>query len=213
MPTSRKKILNAVVDTAATDQNALNSLSMASPLLALPAELRNRVYAYAVTSEDPIDVRTSQLTRRFFDHLPYSFPPGGIQKVVKKDFQSAVMQTGLTRACRSLRIEALPLFYALNTFLVDVGTYLLGQDVAGLSPYLTMRWLQLIGPGRRPMLKKLYLASKDHNMESELSTLHFTFRKDNIIMRMEDIEMQAPDTLRPRIVERLCFKLQFEGRV
>ena len=184
---------------------------MSSPLLALPAELRNLVYAYAVTSEDLIDVRTSQLTGQIFDNLPYSFPPGCIQQAVGDDFQSAVMQPGLTRTCRTLRIEALPLLYALNTFLVDVESYTWYQNGKGISTFLTMMWLEMIGAERRPMMKKLYLASKENNIESELRTLHFTFKKEGISMRMEDVEMQAPDSIRPRIVNRMCFKLQFEG--
>lgn len=67
-------------------------------LLSLPAELRNRIYAYALVQGPYIYIEVDDPTQRY-----YGCGQGG-------------EQPGLTRTCRQIRNESLHLFYELNTF-------------------------------------------------------------------------------------------------
>ncbi|EMC93655.1 hypothetical protein BAUCODRAFT_37356 [Baudoinia panamericana UAMH 10762] len=64
-------------------------------LLNLPAEIWTQIIALAVIYKDPITITRSSRV---------------------KDQQELVRQPAITRTCRVLRLEALPLFYRHNTF-------------------------------------------------------------------------------------------------
>lgn len=62
--------------------------------LSLPAELRNRIYAYALTGEQAIKIF-----------------------LMNKAYYKAVIQPPLTRACRQMRHDSFEMVYELSTFL------------------------------------------------------------------------------------------------
>ncbi|KAK3070140.1 hypothetical protein LTR53_010971 [Teratosphaeriaceae sp. CCFEE 6253] len=86
------------------------SLALQSPaphqsrLLRLPPELRNRIYEYVLIVETPIS---------------RNLPPRswwGTEAHILRDFATAVRQPPLTRTCRVMRSETIPIFYGANTF-------------------------------------------------------------------------------------------------
>lgn len=68
-----------------------------SPLLTLPAEIRNRIYEFALINIDPLATA----------------PQSNIIHA-----SSSAIQPGLTRSCRQVRNETLKMFYTCNTFLL-----------------------------------------------------------------------------------------------
>ena len=103
-----------------------------SPLLSLPAELRNRIYELAVVEPDLIKLM-------------------GFRGVGK--FEIRVAQPALTRACRQLRRECLALFYEANIFLGECHS----TCQAKATPEYIDQWVEAIGAENRNSLKHLYL--------------------------------------------------------
>ena len=100
-----------------------------SPFIELPAELRNRIYEFAVIESDPIDLIVCCCK-----HCPH---------------MAIVVQPAVTRASRQLREESLPIFYGQNLFL--------GQAYEGYVPAKMIRWLRAIGAQNRSHIKNLYV--------------------------------------------------------
>lgn len=71
-----------------------------SPFQKLSAELRNRIWEFAIIEEDPIRVVS---------------PPAGLRATAVDCIQPAI-----TRTCAQIRNEALGMFYAKNTFLLKI---------------------------------------------------------------------------------------------
>lgn len=69
-----------------------------SPLALLPPEVRNRIYALALTKPGQVRIK----------HPPPAW---------KKD---PAIQPPLTRVCRQIRFECLLMFYARNTFVIEI---------------------------------------------------------------------------------------------
>lgn len=84
-------------------------------LLGLPAELRNLIYEYCVTSDESV-------------LLPATCEPPG---------ELPTVQPPVTKVCRQIRQEALPLFYECNKF----EAFILGCDFRHL-----IRYAEFIGP-------------------------------------------------------------------
>jgi hypothetical protein len=88
-------------------------------LLDLPAELRNRIYHFAVVNEKPIDIIHHKRWRR----------------------AEALQQPALASTCKQLRKEVLPIFYGGNSFVLDtVGDIV--QDFKGV----VRAWMKACGP-------------------------------------------------------------------
>lgn len=69
-----------------------------SSFLALPAEIRNRIYAFALVEQNDIKIRSCCC----------------LEKVNKGE------QLALTQTCRQIRRESLTMFYELNTFSFEI---------------------------------------------------------------------------------------------
>lgn len=99
-------------------------------LLTLPAELRNRIYQYALVEEHPICAL--QTARRRFERRCYQKLCAFVRKLAKagptakSDLVKITMlkQPALTRVSHQIRHECLPVFYRQNTFYVKI-------DIAG----------------------------------------------------------------------------------
>lgn len=87
-----------------TNNNASTFLNQqAFPLLRLPAELRNKIYDYALRIE---------VFRIYFDaagHLGCELP-------LRHHFRRFTLNPGLPRTCRQLAEECGPFFFKVNTF-------------------------------------------------------------------------------------------------
>ena len=101
--------------------------------LDLPAEIRNRIYEHALPQDAMLLL------------------PGAC---THQSVTSAV-QPALTRVCRQVRAEALPVFYAENCFVAHVHRF----DVGHFIHFMTA-----IGQEKRSMIRKviLYLASQEN---------------------------------------------------
>lgn len=98
-----------------------------SHLLALPAELRNKIYEHALI--DP------QCVRRHFTHLA--------DPMAKSCPGPALLQT-----CRQIRAEATELYYSNNTFIIKAWH----APQMECEPVLEA-WLRAIGPETRKFIK------------------------------------------------------------
>ena len=100
-----------------------------SPLLALPAELRNRIYELVVGEANTINIYTDKVATKHprlpgvYRYLP--LPP---------------TEPGLAKTCRNTRKEALPIYYGTKSFYFN--------SRIGLQT-----WLYLLGNVRRAMVR------------------------------------------------------------
>lgn len=94
------------------------STSNASRLLALPAEVRNRIWEFAVTANSPFEI-----TSKFPNKSSKAHAYGG-------------RQSPLTMVCRQIRQESLQMFYDLNCFRFITGKVMstLAQDNGFFKP-------------------------------------------------------------------------------
>lgn len=103
-----------------------------SPFLKLPPELRNRIYEAVLT--DPYAISAV--------HWDFEIPRSTTPE-----------QPPLTRTCRAIRAEALPIFYSSNTFMIGVKREC---DAA----YLRV-WLKAIGPQNRDAVHEVIVRETD----------------------------------------------------
>ncbi|KAH7084321.1 hypothetical protein FB567DRAFT_79441 [Paraphoma chrysanthemicola] len=80
-----------------------------SPLLRLPAEIRNMIYSYAITTTT---IYTSAIGRVFFCVLPDNTNPSSKGRVPTISLHR---QITLPQVCRQLRAETYSLLFAINT--------------------------------------------------------------------------------------------------
>ncbi|KAK3674441.1 hypothetical protein LTR78_005527 [Recurvomyces mirabilis] len=137
-------------------------------LLTLPPELRNRIWKICVVDQ-PDKKRQHghgiQITKARNVHLVTGVTPSALERCVK--------QPAISRVCRQSRVETLPIFYGLNTFMWRrmyrdwcakvYGTLLTAPGAEGrtdtttLSDAAVLKWLNAIGDGNRAGLKSLVL--------------------------------------------------------
>lgn len=122
-----------------------------SPLLALPAELRNRIYELVLIKEVCIEV------------IIYCIDGCIIKELQSQHLANRVQQPPLTRTCRQLREESLSIFYTGNVFLIrrsngdshlDHGSH---DDEEPL-----VRWLSAIGAEKRSWLRQFYHPAREN---------------------------------------------------
>lgn len=109
-----------------------------SPILRLPAELRNRIFELALPSDErigcdhehnrEIDVYKVQgVTISSKTIITFGPPP----------------QPGILKACRQIRLETLPVYYRNNIFV---------WEASGLKSVSLKEWLDVMRSGDRPPL-------------------------------------------------------------
>lgn len=86
-------------------------MSSPSPLVALPAELRNEIFRLAVTQERPIA----------FNFLPNE-PGFYYDESAPSERLVGPEQPALSKTSRQLRREVLPIFYGVNDIIIDMTT-------------------------------------------------------------------------------------------
>ena len=123
------------------------ALSKVPPFLRLPAELRNRIYELTV-------VDLSRVIS-VVDDFPY-----------RKNIKAEVAQPPITKVCRQLRTESLPVFYGANVFKIEAQS----RFRNALVPNRAIAWLRAIGAANRSRLKHLYV---DYNEGMMWETLFF----------------------------------------
>ena len=100
-----------------------------SPLLELPAELRNNIYRYALVSDDPIYITPDGLRTR-----------------------KALLQT-----CEQIKNEATGIFYAENVFITKYAVKSSWLRTANESREFPFRWLASIGPANAEAISKFVI--------------------------------------------------------
>ena len=108
------------------------------PFLQLSAELRNRIYELAL-----VHPQTKYVPCR----CPWS-------EIGIDSTEAPVCQPPLTRLCRQIRNESLPVYYGNNVFIVDV------NDIhyrRGVQCTIETGWLRAIGPHNRRSLQNVYI--------------------------------------------------------
>lgn len=102
-----------------------------SPLFKLPAELRNAIWELVVAEDQPLHVEPP---------LTYRLDRADV---------GTVLQPPLTKTCRAIRTEALPIFYSANKFCIGIG--------AIETERWARRWLEAIGAASREALCHVYI--------------------------------------------------------
>ena len=69
-------------------------MSTKSPFLDLPAELRNRIYEYAVTHDDPLEIKTAKAVSHN-QHLKKNSSLAAVSKQVNAEYYSVLNKTSL----------------------------------------------------------------------------------------------------------------------
>lgn len=115
----------------------------------LPPELRTHIYEFALVEPSPLTLHSNMDPRRDAVKLTTACN----DRVINL----AWLQPPLTRVCRQIRSEALPIFYFRNTFLDTAGTrYLHFSDL--------MIWLRCIGPENCSMIQHIELHMCDREV-------------------------------------------------
>ena len=115
-------------------QANVSSQTVQSSFLRLPAELRNHIYQMVLVKSDLIDTTCSSTFYKM---------------------QALVAQPALTKVCRQIRAETLPIFYGANVFLV-AKRYNCIMDWNIGSPPMDA-WFQAVGRTSCRRFKHLYI--------------------------------------------------------
>lgn len=120
---------------------------MMTTFLDLPAELRNHVYELAMLDQTSLDIR-----------------PSYHGKIRLPDLAHQVAQPPITRTCRLVRRDTLPIFYGetLFTFRIHRPQLWKPDDMLTL-PQAAGVWLHAIGRQNRAMIRKLFMYGRAHH--------------------------------------------------
>ena len=126
-------------------------------LLELPLELQLLIYRLAVTAQDVLVL-----------NVPCNSSYRGRHKQMRVDEKAWEQrkvrpppQPAITKTCRSIRTETLPLFYSLNVFRARY------CDLFGTKPLPdVVQWLQQIGLENRETLKQLYFYDRNETQDA-----------------------------------------------
>lgn len=108
--------------------------------LELPAEIRNRIYHYALVSDETRNVQEACTTRRGRNN-------GSWKALLAEE---CLQKPALLRTCTTVRNEATAIFYVLNNFhgVICPG----GSDLASAC---TLAWLKAIGSVDRKLMSEI----------------------------------------------------------
>ena len=123
----------------------------------LPPELRTRIYEIALVKSFPLHLNANNWY--YMDHKRHviNFTLRRKKRIVNTSW----LQPALTRVCRQIRMEALPIFYSRNTFLEWAGNrYLHFSDL--------MIWLRCIGSENRNLIQRIQV----HLCDNEFNHIH-----------------------------------------
>lgn len=122
--------------TGALQLVAAEQHNLKSPLLSLPAELRNYIWELVVVRDQPIDATP----------VAQYISPSYVQGLVK--------QPPLSQVCRSVRQEVVSIFYGSNDFIAGLK---FEQDAVNLE-----KWLTAIGERNRGYMKCFLVQERVH---------------------------------------------------
>ena len=126
-------------------ENPVTTMSKTSCLLALPAELQLIIYEMAVVQEDPLPINCG-CDSAYGGHCEEYYE-------ARRQWEDGTLhspwQPSLTRTCRAIRADALPMFYQLNVFRAY---YCQPSDFD-----MVMDWLKIIGRTNRRFLRDFCL--------------------------------------------------------
>lgn len=150
----RVRKLTAVAAMVASTDGSVTVDDQDSDFLRLPGELRNRIYDMALIA----------------DHQPITAEPWTLYD---KSGHLNGLQPALARCCRSLRAEALPVFYSKNAFQLHVWP---AKGRANAS-----RWLRAIGAPNRAHVGSVYISRPSSGTRPPVTTakvFHFVQQKE-----------------------------------
>ncbi|KAK4618342.1 hypothetical protein CLAFUW4_12549 [Fulvia fulva] len=143
--------------------------------LDLPPEIRNTIYEFAVTCDNDEDCRITACA-------PWP-------NAADRPIQELCMEPALTRTCRQIRHESLPMFYSMNTFCSD-------------SNHFTLKWLQHLRPEKYVALTSLRVG------DEHFAPLSLTYAEGQFAWFT--LEMGSDDLLQ-RGVLRVPMRVEGEG--
>ena len=155
----------------------------------LPAQIRNRIYRYALVTEQPMK----------FHHAHFDLSGALMEKIAASDglrsgMMRCVMQPPLTRTCRIIREESLPVFYGANTFeaILESGWQVLDSYEREPRGGRVLQWLKAIGPKIRALI--LHFRARAVSTEDLTKTVR-SFRKAGVDLGVQQIFKKAKGRL------------------
>lgn len=131
-------------------------MSVAFPLLKLPAEIRNRIWEYAVLVSDPINIE-KRGCQHTLSQLGPSLLRSGKQIHIQEDLniQAKTLVSGLALAstCRQIYMEATPVYYSKNWFAITWNEYYEQR----LAPRQVENFIKAIGPANARCIRAICL--------------------------------------------------------
>ncbi|EME41711.1 hypothetical protein DOTSEDRAFT_134645 [Dothistroma septosporum NZE10] len=134
-----------------------------SRLLSLPAELQLAIWEFAVIREDallvncPCDSAFGGWTDEYYEEV----------HLWENGTEHSPWQPAITRVCRSIRVDALPMWFKHNSF---QSGYCWETNLA-----MTLDWLKIIGAENRKKMKHFYFydanSQHDHYCSKDLTKL------------------------------------------
>ena len=158
------------------------------PFTSLPPEIRNKVYRLTCTQTDPIEVQWHQFKNPCRRSGCCDWAVCSL---------CALTQPPLTRVCRSIRSEALPIYYGENRFLQSY------PDSPGTPLFASplLEWLQFIGEANCKLLR--YAHNCGYSLsEIDVSTLYSHNRVPYFAHLLE--ELRNLENLPQSAIELLC---------
>ena len=129
-----------------------------------PVEIRNRIYSTVLVRDRRIDLSTQK---------QWKYKPQSAEV-------TALKQPPLTRVCKAIRNETLPIFYGCNAIMINLSKV--------PDRFIARRWLLDIGPSNRNLLCNCgtYWNPDDFTREyaAFAATAEENLRKDGIMAKM-----------------------------
>lgn len=207
MPPHDQSGFHEPVELALThNPNALEQTNCFTPLLRLPAELRNHIFQLSVLKLFSIDILSRNSKRQ----------------------SPRLLQPSLSRTSRQLRREVLPIFYGGNAFEIDGTRYsrplppdnmlidsprnppfsTIERDHDTIAGFETVRgWLHTIGSQNRRFIGEILLCcpKEDAGQILEIARVHLDFGRRCLMESGADLRLSGFEWMGQESVDEICF--------
>lgn len=133
-------------------------------LMTLPSELRNAIYEHLLVAEEgepgPNGTKLIQIGELKQDVLDRIDEDENLEDSFRYKATTAwIEQPSLTRVSKQLRAETLPIYFGVNTFIINLDYF--ETRARGIEIYYSFKngekWLRQMGPHNRKLLKDLHI--------------------------------------------------------
>lgn len=167
------------------NKSAVTTVFQDSPLLNLPAELRNRIYELTLVKGEPVKILQILLPQQSSVRRSHTARTMMQMKAENKDL---AREPALLHTCQQVRNEATAIYYGGNTFYV--------RDKATL-----LNWSHAIGETKWAMLRRVQGFFEACNKGATMSYA-------SLLISLKDLEYEA--ALKERPFKRYSFHLHIE---